>query len=453
MYREIYSELVKWKNKSDFDRKPLILRGARQVGKSWLMEKLGKDEFEDYIYINFELKNDLISIFDNTINPKDLIEYLSIAFRKKIKPGKTLIIFDEIQMAPRALTSLKYFKEMLPEYHICCAGSLLGIHLSQNRSFPVGKVEFLDVYPMNFKEFLIANGCKDYIDYSIHKNFNAGLDTELQRYLKYYFFIGGMPAAVSKWIETKDFSSVSREIANIADAYISDIEKYSDKNVYFRIIDVWENLATQLSKDNSKYIFGLIKKGARAKDYSIAIQWLKDTAIIDSAYSISKPALPMKAYRELDNFKLYLNDIGLLSYLSGVDTMLILTDNKLFTEYKGALTEQFVFQELRQQFNLGYWASGNYEVDFLISYRNTIIPIEVKAGKTVNTKSLNYYRDKYNPKILVKTSLKEFDINNHVINVPLYYLWGLKDILNSNLTLDEVNKTELEYIKKMGIKL
>lgn len=452
MYREIYKEMIKWKAKSDRNRKPLILKGARQVGKSWLMVKLGKEEFENMIYINFELNRELISVFEQTLDPHTILEYFSIAFKSKIEPGKTLIVFDEIQLAPKALTSLKYFKEFAPEYHVCCAGSLLGIHRNQPRSFPVGKVEFLDVYPMSFKEFLIANEGEEFIEYNIKQNYKANLDKELQRYLKYYFLIGGMPAAVSKWIETKDFSLVRKEIKEIAESYISDIEKYSGKDVYFRVIDIWDNLASQLSKDTSKYVYGLIKSGARAREYSIAIQWLKDASIVDSVYAIAKPALPLKSYRQLDTFKLYLNDIGLLSYLSDVDTQLILVDNKLFTEYKGALTEQFVYQELRQYFDLGYWSNGNYEIDFLISHNLQVIPIEVKAGLTVNTKSLNFYSEKNKPVVKVKTSLREFDVNDDTINIPLYYLWALKDILDSKIKINSVNNEELEYVKKMGIK-
>lgn len=379
-----------WKNKPDNDRSPLIIQGARQVGKTYVMQKFGEENFENYVYINFEDSQDLYDIFDETLDPKKIIDYLSIYSSKPIIPGKTLIIFDEIQSVPRALTSLKYFNEKAPEYHICCAGSLLGIHLKSGTSFPVGKVEFLDLHPMSFKEFIIANKFERYIDYleglSIDELNNIPNIDDLKYLLRIYFYVGGMPKPVQVWIDTKNFSKVKEEHNKIVKAF-------------------------QTAK------------------------------------------LPLSAYAEMDIFKLYCLDIGLLSYLSDIDSRLILSSDKLFNEYNGALTEQFIMQELRELGTTFYWTEKNYEVDFIIQQYNKIIPIEVKAGTVVKTKSLDYYNKKYSPELRIKSSLRGFDYNSGVLNLPLYMFWLLPSLLKSLIEIDDFEDEKLkQFIKEMNIK-
>lgn len=457
MYREILDDLCAWKCKSDDNRYPLILQGARQVGKTWVLKEFAKTQFKNYVYVNFENTEELYDIFEETLDPHKILEYLSIFSSQDIIPGETLIIFDEIQTVPRALTSLKYFKEEVPEYHICCAGSLLGIHLKSGTSFPVGKVEFLDIYPMSFKEFIIANGFGKYIDYLEKldiddlKRFSNIQD--LKHLLRIYFYVGGMPRPVQTWVDTKNFSKVKSEIKNIAQSYLNDFAKYSDSKTCLKIRQVWDSIPEQLAKENSsKFTFGIISKSARAKDYEIAIQWLVDASCLTKVNAVKTSKLPLVAYAELDLFKLYCLDIGLLSYLSGLDPQLILTSDKLFSEYNGALTEQFIMQELRNYGKTFYWTEGNYEVDFIIQQYNNVIPIEVKAGTVVKTKSLNYNNEKYTPKIRVKSSLRDFDYNSGVINLPLYVFWLLPSLLKSLLNdTNAINSDLNTFIKKMNI--
>lgn len=458
LYREIMKKLNIWKNKPDNDRSPLIIQGARQVGKTYVMQKFGEENFENYVYINFEDSQDLYDIFDETLDPKKIIDYLSIYSSKPIIPGKTLIIFDEIQSVPRALTSLKYFNEKAPEYHICCAGSLLGIHLKPGTSFPVGKVEFLDLHPMSFKEFIIANKFERYIDYleglSIDELNNIPNIDDLKYLLRIYFYVGGMPKPVQVWIDTKDFSKVKEEHNKIVQSYLNDFSKYSDYATCLKIRQVWNSIPEQLSKENSsKFVFGLVKKGSRAKDYELAIQWLVDAALLKKVNAVQTAKLPLSAYAEMDIFKLYCLDIGLLSYLSDIDSRLILSSDKLFNEYNGALTEQFIMQELRELGTTFYWTEKNYEVDFIIQQYNKIIPIEVKAGTVVKTKSLDYYNKKYSPELRIKSSLRGFDYNSGVLNLPLYMFWLLPSLLKSLIEIDDFEDEKLkQFIKEMNIK-
>lgn len=442
MKREIFNRLVKWKNKPDKTRKILMLKGARQVGKTWLLKELGETCFENYVYINLERYADTLTIFNETSNPEIIIEQLELIFETKIVPGKTLIIFDEIQSIPRALWMLKIFKEEASEYHICCAGSLLGVRIHNGISYPVGCLETIYVHPLNFKEFLIARGKESNVKYiensSIDKLEEMSFD-HLEYLLREYMFIGGMPAAVQTWLDTHDYNEVKDVLTNIEDDYRSDFSKYADINTSRKITEVWENISKQLAKENKKFIFGLVREGARAKDYSLALQWLTDASIIRKVNCIETPKLPLTAYKERDVFKVYVNDIGLLTVLNKVSPRLLLNGDNLFSEYNGALTEQFVLQELSGFEDIAYWSKNNYEVDFLIQYETDIIPVEVKAGTTVHTKSLNQYKLNYNPNISVKTSLRGFKYQDGVINIPLYMLWALKSILNK-LTDNSIKK-------------
>lgn len=435
MERLLINELQKWKEKSD--RKPLILRGARQVGKTWLLKDFGKKSFKDVCYINFEQKEVLGAIFEGTLSPKRIIEQLSVYSGKKILPEDTLIIFDEIQEMPRALTSLKYFAEEAPEYAICCAGSLLGVALHEGTSFPVGKVEFLDLYPLSFREFLLANGEEMLLDY-ILKDGNrdlAAFTEKLTDYLKKYFVIGGMPSAILKWLDTYDFFEVDDVQKQLVAAYENDFSKHAPRQMIEKIRYVWDSIPSQLAKENKKFVYGLVREGARAREYEDSLMWLSDAGEIIRTYNISKPDIPLKAYADLKSFKVFLLDVGLLRCMSGVSPKVILEGSRIFEEFKGALTEQYVCQELqlfkRLQTNYYWTSSSAAEVDFLISDGMEVFPLECKAGLTMNAKSLKVYRQKYMPRLSLRTSLLLYSKNKEegIVNIPLYMLFALHEEL------------------------
>lgn len=438
MERTLIEELHNWKDKSD--RKPLILRGARQVGKTWLLKDFGKRFFKEVCYINFEQKDVLGAIFEGTLSPKRIIEQLSVYSGKKILPENTLIIFDEVQEMPRALTSLKYFAEEAPEYAICCAGSLLGVALHEGTSFPVGKVELLDLYPLSFREFLLANGEEMLLDY-ILKDGNrklAAFTERLTDYLKKYLVIGGMPSAILKWLDTHDFFEVDDVQKQLVAAYENDFSKHAPRQMIEKIRYVWDSIPSQLAKENRKFVYGLVREGARAREYEDSLMWLSDAGEIIRTYNISKPDIPLKAYADLKSFKVFLLDVGLLRCLSGVSPKVILEGSRIFEEFKGALTEQYVCQELRLHKRLQtnfYWtSSSSAEVDFLISDGMEIFPLECKAGLTMNAKSLKVYRQKYKPKLSLRTSLLPYSRNEEegIVNIPLYMLFALHDELTKD---------------------
>lgn len=438
MERTLIEELHNWKDKSD--RKPLILRGARQVGKTWLLKDFGKRFFKEVCYINFEQKDVLGAIFEGTLSPKRIIEQLSVYSGKKILPENTLIIFDEVQEMPRALTSLKYFAEEAPEYAICCAGSLLGVALHEGTSFPVGKVEFLDLYPLSFREFLLANGEEMLLDY-ILKDGNrelAAFTERLTDYLKKYLVIGGMPSAILKWLDTHDFFEVDDVQKQLAAAYENDFSKHAPRQMIEKIRYVWDSIPSQLAKENRKFVYGLVREGARAREYEDSLMWLSDAGEIIRTYNISKPDIPIKAYANLKSFKVFLLDVGLLRCLSGVSPKVILEGSRIFEEFKGAFTEQYVCQELqlhkRLQTNFYWTSSSSAEVDFLISNGMEVFPLECKAGLTMNAKSLKVYRQKYKPKLSLRTSLLPYSRNEEegIVNIPLYMLFALHDELTKD---------------------
>lgn len=438
MERTLIEELHNWKDKSD--RKPLILRGARQVGKTWLLKDFGKRFFKEVCYINFEQKDVLGAIFEGTLSPKRIIEQLSVYSGKKILPENTLIIFDEVQEMPRALTSLKYFAEEAPEYAICCAGSLLGVALLEGTSFPVGKVEFLDLYPLSFREFLLANGEEMLLDY-ILKDGNrelAAFTERLTDYLKKYLVIGGMPSAILKWLDTHDFFEVDDVQKQLVAAYENDFSKHAPRQMIEKIRYVWDSIPSQLAKENRKFVYGLVREGARAREYEDSLMWLSDAGEIIRTYNISKPDIPLKAYADLKSFKVFLLDVGLLRCLSGVSPKVILEGSRIFEEFKGALTEQYVCQELqlhkRLQTNFYWTSSSSAEVDFLISDGMEVFPLECKAGLTMNAKSLKVYRQKYKPRLSLRTSLLPYSRNEEegIVNIPLYMLFALHDELTKD---------------------
>lgn len=434
MERLLLEELKKWQNKAD--RKPLILRGARQVGKTWLLKEFGRLCFRDVCYINFEQIDSLESVFSGTIHPEDIINQLSVYHGKRIQANSTLIIFDEVQEMPRALTSLKYFAEEAPEYAICCAGSLLGVALHQGTSFPVGKVDFLDLSPMSFREFLCANDEQMLVDYILGGARSLQpFETRLTHLLKQYLIIGGMPSAVKKWIETKDYFAVDEVQHSIIVAYENDFSKHAPKSLVEKIRYVWDSIPSQLAKENKKFIYGLVREGARAREYEDALMWLSDAGEILRTYNVTKPDVPLKAYADLKSFKVFLLDVGLLRCLSGLSPKVMLEGSRIFEEFKGAITEQYVCQELKTIRHLQsnyYWTSpSKAEIDFLLSEGLNVIPLECKAGYTMNAKSLKSYREKYSPLLSLHTSLLPYERNEGVRNIPLYMLFAISNEISS----------------------
>ncbi len=432
MDRLLLDDLRKWKEKSD--RKPLILRGARQVGKTWLLKEFGQRFFDDTFYLNFEQQELPDSIFGGTLSPQQIIEQLSIYRGKNIMPETTLIIFDEVQELPRALTSLKYFAEEAPQYAICCAGSLLGVALHKGTSFPVGKVDFLDLRPMSFKEYLIANGESMLVEYIMNGNRTLDAFTQkLTEHLKRYLIVGGMPAAVMKWIETHDFFEVNSVQRQLLTAYENDFSKHAPHQLVEKIRYVWDSIPSQLAKENKKFIYGLVRSGARAREYEDALLWLADAGEIIRTYNISKPDVPLKAYVDTKAFKVFLLDVGLLMCMSGLSPKVILEGSRIFEEFKGALTEQYVCQELqlhKQLHSNFYWTSSSAaEIDFLVSDGLEVYPLECKAGITMNAKSLKSYKDKYSPRWSLRTSLLPYERNEQALttNIPLYMLFALSE--------------------------
>ena len=437
MERLLISQLLKWKE--SHSRKPLVLEGARQVGKTWLLKEFGRKCFKDVCYINFEQSDVLGEVFAGDLSPQRIIEQLSIYNGKLIEPEQTLIIFDEVQEMPRVLTSLKYFCEEAPEYVICCAGSLLGIALHEGTSFPVGKTDFLHLYPLSFKEFLIANEEKMLVDYIDKGNRNLGaFENRLTDYLKKYMIIGGMPAVVMEWLDSKDYNKVNRIQQELIAAYQKDFSKHAPNSMVEKIRYIWNSIPSQLAKENKKFVYGLVREGARAREYEDAIMWLCDAGEIIRTHNVNKPDIPISAYADLKSFKVFLLDVGLLRAMSRVSPKVILEGSRIFEEFKGALTEQYVCQELQNYSDVletnYYWSSSaTAEVDFLVSDGWDVYPLEVKAGVTMNAKSLKLYREKYSPKWALRTSLLAYEKNeaSKTINIPLYMLFVLGNELKA----------------------
>lgn len=435
MQRLLYKELINWKNSKD--RKPLILKGVRQCGKTWLLKEFGKNNYDNIAYFNFEGNETLQNRFEQDLDVNRIIEELGIMINKAIEPEKTLIIFDEIQFCNRALTSLKYFYEEAPNYHIVCAGSLLGIALSKPLSFPVGKVDFLELKPLNFKEFLLANNEEMLVNY-FEKNTDKTseiFESKLINYLKNYYIVGGMPEVVEKWVETKDVEQVEKIQDIILNSYELDFAKHAPLSETPKLSLIWDYIPRELAKENSKFVYGHIKQGARAKDLEDALEWLLSAGLCYKVNKIEKPNIPISSYVSVSNFKIYMCDVGLLRRKAKVDASIILDDrNDIYKEFKGAIAENFALTELlslNENNELYFWKSGNTaEVDFIWQLKDKIIPIEVKSGDVLTSRSLTLYRQKYNPDISLKFSTKEIMKQENLYNIPLYLIWNIDKILN-----------------------
>ena len=429
MYRYAIENLDKWKNSKN--RKPLIIEGARQVGKTWIMKEFGKRSYNKTVYINFDSNVQMAELFSIDLNVERIIMGLELYAGHKINPADTLIIFDEVQEVPKALSSLKYFYENAPEYHIVCAGSLLGIALHEGTSFPVGKVDFLKLYPLSFKEFLMAIGLErfaellDKKDYDMIKNFKQ---TYIDA-LKHYYYVGGMPEVVASFADEKDFNEARKIQKRILTAYEQDFSKHAPKEIVPKIRMLWNSIPSQLAKENKKFIYGLIREGARAKDYETAIMWLSDCGLVYKVSRINAPNIPLKAYEDLKAFKLFIVDVGLLGAMVGLNQRTLLNGNELFTEFKGALTEQYVMQQLAVNQDLGIYYYTNdrntCEVDFIVDNGDNIIPLEVKAEINLKAKSLKTYREKFKPEISIRSSMADYSEEIGLINLPLYAIEGM----------------------------
>lgn len=426
MKRALYSELLKWKIKDN--RKPLLLQGARQVGKTYLLMEFGRNEYDDIAYFNFEESPNLASLFDNDMELISLIESLQIINGKIINPGKTLIFFDEIQAVPKAITSLKYFFEKAPQYHIVSAGSLLGVRVGKTSGFPVGKVNFINLYPMSFSEYLLATRdellLKKLIKNPYSEKMPEPLHQILLKHLKFYLILGGMPEVINNYINKRNIKEARDIQSDILESYKRDFSKYSNPSESIRISEIWNSIPVHLSKENKKFKYSEIKKGSRSSRFESAIEWLKNAGLINVSYNIKSPKFPLSGYIDYNKFKLFLFDTGLLSAMINVPPEIILDGNKLFSEYKGAFIENFIAQELLcsgKGNNLYYWTSKNdAEIDFILQKGNSIIPLEVKSGMTRKAKSLHVYSEKYSPKDIYRTSPRNFTIDNKLINIPLY---------------------------------
>jgi predicted AAA+ superfamily ATPase len=424
--RTIQGKLSRWRTAED--RKPLILQGARQVGKTWLLKHFGLSEFTSVAYFNFEEQPDLRQFFANTKDVQRIIQNLSLVHGQAIQPEKTLIIFDEIQECNDALNTLKYFCENAPEYVVTSAGSLLGVTMSRGNSFPVGKVDFLHLNPICFAEFLSAADPKlfSYLE-GINQIepipdifFHPLIDN-----LKMFFISGGMPEAVVALLEKQDIGRTQQVLQNIINAYALDFSKHAENKDIPKINHLWASIPSQLARDNKKFLYQLVKEGARAREYEDSLLWLSHAGLVYRIFRNTKPGLPISAYDDLAAFKLYLIDVGLLRRLSLLDPVAIREGNRLFTEFKGALTENFVLQHLISGFEgvPRYWTSGNQaEVDFLIQVKNEIVPIEVKSDENVRSKSLTIYRNQYHPPIRIRYSLKNLTLDDNLLNIPLFMI-------------------------------
>lgn len=423
MKRNAINQLIKWKNTKT--HKPLIVQGARQVGKTWLMQEFGKTQYEQVAYINFdEPKN--CEIFEDDYDISRIVMLIEIETGIKINPENTLIILDEIQECPRALTSLKYFNENAPQYDILAAGSLLGVACHEGTGFPVGKVSFLNLYPLSFEEFLSAMGEDRFVellqnkDYKTIKHFN----NKYELLLKQYCYVGGMPAVVKNYIENKDFKIVREIQKETLVSYENDFTKHIPTNTVAKIRLLWKSIPAQLSKENKKFIYGAAKEGGRARDFETALSWLIDSGLVYRINKIKKPDLPIIAYEDFSAFKLFVLDVGLLGAMTNLDVKTLLEENRIFEEFKGAIAEQYVLQQFKtiEDLPIFYWSNetSRAEIDFVIQLNFNVVPVEVKAAKNLQAKSLKSYMEKYNPKIAIRTSMADYKQINNLYDIPLY---------------------------------
>lgn len=432
MYRIAIEKLYKWKNSKR--RKPLIIEGARQVGKTWLMKEFGKQAYADTVYINFDSNSRMADLFSADLDTDRLIMGLELYAGCKINPDNTLLIFDEVQEVPRALASLKYFYENAPQYHIVCAGSLLGIALHQGTSFPVGKVDFLKLYPLSFSEFLMATGNERFAELLKKQDYEM-ITSFKQTYidaLKHYYFVGGMPEAVQSFAESKDFNEVRAIQKRILAAYEQDFSKHAPNEIVPKIRMLWNSIPSQLARENKKFIYGLVREGGRAREYETAIMWLSDCGLVHKVSRVNAAGIPLKAYEDLKAFKLFIVDVGLLGCMTGLRQRTLLDGDDLFVEFKGALTEQYVCQQLKTIEDLGiyYYTNdrGSCEIDFVVDTGEQIVPIEVKAETNLRAKSLKTYRERFEPELSVRTSMADYKKEDWLLNLPLYAIEQINKI-------------------------
>jgi len=433
MKRTLYRDLLYWKESNN--RKPLLLQGARQVGKTYLINEFAHNEYSDYIYLNFEQNPDLKTLFKGDLNPQNIISNISLYIGKKINSLDTLIFFDEIQSAPEAITSLKYFYEQSPDYHIIFAGSLLGVSVGKQSSFPVGKVNFMKLYPMSFVEYLISIGEVLLVDRLKDNNIvplPEIIHEKLLNLLKMYLYLGGMPEVLQSYLDSKDMALARKIQREILEAYSRDFSKYTGKSQTIKTSELWNSIPYQLAKENKKFKYSDVRKNARASIFEQTIEWLKKAGLINVAYNISVPKLPLSGYADYLKFKIYLLDTGLLGAMLDITMDIIIKGSELFSEYNGAFIENFVANELTVMGNreLFYWTSrSDAEVDFVMQLENEIYPIEVKSGLSRNLKSLRSYAEKYNPRIICRVSPRDFVRDNEFINIPLYAVFNFKKII------------------------
>ena len=433
MERTAYEALLEWKNNER--RKPLVIKGARQVGKTWLMKAFGKKEFESVAYINFEKVTQLATLFEADFDIQRILRSIQLATGIIPQVGKTLIIFDEIQSVRRGLLALKYFYEDAPQYHIMAAGSLLGLSIHKDDSFPVGKVDFLNLFPLSYQEFLLAIGKTALLDTLKSRDWTliSAFKGQYVDLLKQYYYIGGMPEVVNAFIRDGDFKEVRTIQNTILESYDKDFSKHPPLDIVPRIKMVWNVLPSQLAKENRKFIFGAVKSGGRAKEFELAIMWLQDAGLIYKVNRVSNASLPLGGFEDSSAFKLFMVDVGLLGAKSGLDAKTLIDGNEIFGQYKGALTEQYVLQQFKSIDNMGtyYWTpdEGIAEIDFLIQISGSVIPVEVKAAENLKAKSLRSFREKYHPRISVRTSMSDYREEPTMINMPLYAVGLINDLI------------------------
>jgi hypothetical protein len=432
MFRSAINRLIDWKQRPG--HKPLLIRGARQVGKTWLMKEFGTTQYKKMAYVNFDSNPRMERLFSGDLNIERLVTGLQLETDLTIDPTDTLIAFDEVQEVPRALASLKYLNENAPEYDIVAAGSLLGVALHEGTSFPVGKVELMDLHPLSFEEFLRAMGKDRYAD-MLHKDLPmAGEFRETySELLAQYYFVGGMPEPASAFSQRRDFEEARSIQRRILEAYEQDFSKHAPNETVPRLRMLWQSVPSQLARENRKFTYGNIRPGARAREYELAMQWLLDCGLIHKVHRVSKPNLPLTAYEDLGAFKLYMVDVGLLSAKCGLDARTLLDGSRVFEEFKGALAEQYVLQQLVScgVEVIHYWSpdSGTAEVDFVIQRHGETYPIEVKAAENLQAKSLKIYCERYKPRVCVRTSLSNYRKEDWLVNIPLYAIGALDKVL------------------------
>lgn len=428
MKRKLLENLIEWKNRKA--HKPLILEGARQVGKTWLMQEFGNTQYKKVAYINFDRNLKMRETFETDLDTKRLITAIGLDAEFKITPEDTLIIFDEIQECPRAITSLKYFNEDAPEYDIIAAGRLLGVAHHTGTGFPVGKVEFLRLYPLSFTEFLDAMGKEQYVELIEKQDFEMIkiFSNKFEDLLKQYCYIGGMPEVVQNFVNNGDFNQVRTIQKRILSAYERDFSKHIPANTVEKARMLWNSIPTQLAKENKKFIYNAIKKGARAKEFETALTWLRNNGLIYQVHKITKPGLPIGAYADLDAFKLFVLDVGLLGALSGLEAKTILGKYEIFQEFKGAIAEQYVLQQFKtiDDMPIYYWTNetSRSEVDFVIQRESKVIPVEVKAATNLKARSLKIYMEQFKPELAIRTSLADYKKTENLVDIPLYAIEG-----------------------------